>query len=155
MSISVFLIFLTSCTVQFSCSFVSLWCFFAKSFSYPFSWHISREFYALSLSLPARVRWRCALRSSLLKKSEETRAQFPHLLGPTGLPSLYPHSPPLVFVAFLAFLLHSTCVSCIFFLPAFLIRNDSDSHRFPLRVASSRDSSGLICHRREVFPHLM
>lgn len=141
MSISVFLIFLTSCTVQFSCSFVSL-CFFAKSFSYPFSWHISREFYALSLSLPARVRWRCALRSSLLKKSEETRAQFPHLLGPSGLPSLYPHSPPLVFVAFLAFLLHSTCVSGIFFCLLFLFATTRT--RTGSRYASNRLATRLV-----------
>lgn len=98
------------------------------SFSYPFPWHISRVFFPLSL--PGHIR--CRFLRSLLKKSEETRAQFPHLPllshHPCALPFL-----PLVFVAFLAFLLHSTCVSCFF---ALLIRNVADSPQ-PLSHHSS------------------
>lgn len=109
------------CRVLFRC---------VLSFSYPFPWHISRVFFPLPLPFHIRRRF---LRS-LFKKSEETRAQFPHLPllspNPFALPFL-----PLVFVAFLAFLLHSTCVSCFFSL---LIRNVADSARLIPPLAAPR-----------------
>lgn len=126
------LCFSVPCRVLFRC---------VLSFSYPFPWHISRVFFPLPL--PGHIRHRFL--RSLFKKSEETRAQFPHL------PLLSPHPfQPLVFVAFLAFLLHSTCVSCFFSL---LIRNVADSARLipplatPRLVLSSRSvsPSNVIC----------
>lgn len=125
------LCFSVPCRVLFRC---------VLSFSYPFPWHISRVFFPLPL--PGHIRRRFL--RSLFKKSEETRAQFPHL------PLLSPHPfalpfLPLVFVAFLAFLLHSTCVSCFFSL---LIRNVADSARLTTPLAAPR----LVLSSRSVSP---
>lgn len=75
------------------------------SLSYPFLWNISREFFPLSL--PGHI-CRRFLRS-LFKKSEETRAQFPHL------PLLSPPRPLfLLCPLFLWHFWHSYCISRAF-----------------------------------------
>lgn len=127
------LCFSVPCRVLFRC---------VLSFSYPFPWHISRVFF--TLPLPGHIRRRFL--RSLFKKSEETRAQFPHL------PLLSPiRSPLLFFPLFLWHFWHSYCIPRAFRVFSLFLFATSRT-----RLASSPLLPHLVLScRREVSPHQM
>lgn len=127
------LCFSVPCRVLFRC---------VLSFSYPFPWHISRVFFPLHLPVHIRRRF---LRS-LFKKSEETRAQFPHL--PLWAPSVRPSFFAPCFCGIFGILI-AFHVRFVFFLSSYSQRRGLGSPHPP-----SRRTSSLSC-RREVSPHQM